>query len=125
MAKILVVDDHAHVRGAVRRVLVRAGHQVWDVCDGAEALRMLDVVEFDLILTDVYMTAMDGMELLVRAQHQGCRAPVVVMTGGGFAPREELLKLAQACGALATLKKPFSPDELRSAVHGALEAAAS
>jgi DNA-binding NtrC family response regulator len=125
MARVLVVDDHAHVRGAVRRVLTRAGHQVWDVCDGTEALRLLEVVDFDLVITDVYMTAMDGMELLARAQQRGYRMPVVVMTGGGFAPREELLKMAEACGAFATIMKPFSPHQLRDTVSAVLLGAAA
>ena len=125
MARILVVDDHAHVRGAVRRVLIREGHQVWDVPDGAEALRLLDILDFDLVLTDVYMSAMDGMELLVRAQQLGIRTPVVVMSGGGFAPREELLAMARACGAFATIVKPFSPHQLRDTVSAVLHSAAA
>jgi len=125
MARILVVDDHAHVRGAVRRVLVREGHQVWDVPDGEEALRLMDILNFDLVLTDVYMNAMDGMELLVRAQQRGFRMPVVVMSGGGFAPREELLTMARACGAFATILKPFSPHELRDTVSSVLLSAAA
>ena len=46
---------------------------MWDVPDGEEALRLLDILTFDLVITDVYMSAMDGMELLVRAQ--AARAP--------------------------------------------------
>jgi len=125
MARILVVDDHAHVRGAVRRVLTREGHQVWDVADGEEALRLLDILPFDLVITDVYMNAMDGMELLVRAQAREISVPVVVMSGGGFAPREELLTLARACGAFATIVKPFSPHELRETVALALHPTAA
>ncbi len=120
MARILVVDDHAHVRGAVRRVLTRHGHQVWDVSDGGEALRLLAILPFDLIVTDVYMSGMDGMELLSRAKAQGYRQPVVVMSGGGFVPREDLLRMARACGAFATVVKPFSPSQLRDTVESVL-----
>ena len=125
MARILVVDDHAHVRGAVRRILAREGHQVWDVPDGEEALQLMDILNFDLVLTDVYMAAMDGMELLVRAKQRGFRMPVVVMSGGGFAPREELLAMARACGAFATVLKPFSPHELRDTLGAVLQQAAA
>ena len=121
MARILVVDDHAHVRGAVRRILAKAGHEIWDAPDGTEALALLDVIDFDLIITDVYMTAVDGMELLMRSHERGCRAPVIVMSGGGYAPRGELLKLARSCGAFATIVKPFSPQELRALVQSVLE----
>lgn len=120
MARILVVDDHAHVRGAIRRVLSRVGHEVWDVPDGADALELLEVMEFDLVVTDVYMTGVGGMELLARSRQRGCRAPVIVMSGGGSVPRRELLALAGESGAIATLVKPFSINDLRAVVNGVL-----
>lgn len=122
MARILVVDDHAHVREAVRRILARQGHEIWDAPDGTEALALLDDVDFDLIITDVYMTEVDGTELLMRSHERGCRAPVIVMSGGDYAPRGELLKLARSCGGFATIVKPFSPQELREIVDSVLEA---
>lgn len=66
MARVLVVDDRAHVRGAVRRVLVQGGHQVWGARNGAEALALLDAIAFDLVVTNVYMWVADGMESLAR-----------------------------------------------------------
>ena len=125
MARILVADDSAGVRSAVRRSLSRGGHEVWDVTDGAQALELMATMEFDLLLTDVYMAGVDGMELLLRARQRGFSAPVIVMSGGGFTPREELLALASACGAFATLAKPFSPNDLRTAVSGALRTPAA
>ena len=58
-------------------------------------------------------------------QQRGLRVPVVVMSGGGFAPRDELLQMARACGASATLVKPFSPRDLEGTVEGALRVAAA
>jgi DNA-binding NtrC family response regulator len=124
MARILVVDDHAHVRGAIRRILTRAGHQVWDVCDGPAALELMGAIGFDVVITDVYLGAMDGMELLVRSQQRGYRQPVIVMSGGGFAPRGELLNMAKACGAFGTVTKPFSPHDITESVGKALAPAA-
>jgi len=120
MAHILVVDDDALVRAAVRRVLTRAGYQVWDVPDGTEALELLDVIQFDLVLTDVYMNPMSGLELLARLRRYHHTMPVVVMSGGGSASREDLFGLATACGAQATLAKPFLPGQLCDAVSTAL-----
>ncbi len=116
MARILVVDDNGYIRGAVRQVLSRGGHQVWDVPAGHEALKLLEVAEFDLILTDVYMGEMDGMEFLQRVRERGVTVPVVVMTGGGATPREQLLQLARTLGAAATIEKPFSPSALRRTI---------
>ena len=117
MAHVLVVDDDADVRALVRRVVGKLGHQVSDVADGKEALRLLEATRFDLIISDVYMADMDGMELLVRIQQLGLEVPVVVISGGGFQSRDEVLKMAAACGAVATLDKPFSVEQLRDTVE--------
>jgi CheY-like chemotaxis protein len=124
MAHVLVVDDNADVREVVRRVITKLGHEVWEAGDGAEALRLLESTRFDLIISDVYMADMDGMELLVRVQQLERNVPVVVISGGGYAPREEVLKMAAACGAVATLDKPFTLEQLRDTVVPLLPATA-
>lgn len=117
MANILVVDDDAEVRGFVGRVLGKLGHRVTEAKEGGEALRLLDTATFDLILSDVYMAEMDGMEMLVRVQQRGIRVPVAVISGGGFATKEQVLTMAASCGAVATLEKPFTPAQLREVVE--------
>jgi CheY-like chemotaxis protein len=117
VANVLVVDDDAEVRGFVGRVLGKLGHRVTEATEGGEALRLMDTTVFDLILSDVYMVEMDGMELLVRIQQRGIRVPVVVISGGAYATKEEVLKMAASCGAVATLEKPFTPAQLREVVE--------
>jgi two-component system phosphate regulon response regulator OmpR len=116
MARVLVAEDDADVRSVVRRVLARLGHEVHDVDDGTAALRLLGAMRFDLVITDVYMAALDGIELLERMQQQGHTVPVVVMSGGGFKSRQYVLKMAEECGAAAVLEKPFTLNELRAAL---------
>jgi len=123
VAHVLVVDDDADVRAVVRKVITKLGHRVWDVDDGNEALRLLGTTKFDLIVSDVYMEAMDGMELLVRIQQLELDVPVVVISGGGFKSREEVLAMAAACGAVATLDKPFTVEQLRDTVEPLLPSA--
>ena len=118
----MVVDDDDNVRTVVRKVITKMGHKVWDVADGKEALRVLETSPVDLIISDVYMADMDGMELLVRIQQLGLHVPVVVISGGGFKPRDEVLKMAAACGAVATLDKPFTVEALRDTVEPLLPA---
>ena len=122
MAKVLVVDDDAGIRAAVRRTLVSLGHEVWDVPGGTEALSLLDMIPFDLVITDVYTDAVDGMELLVRIQQMPVRIPVVVISGGGYASTDDVLDLAKSCGAAATLDKPFTARQLRETVAPLLRA---
>ena len=116
MAKVLVVDDDAGVRTAVRRALVKVGHEVWDVPGGTQALPLLALVPFDLVITDVYTDAVDGMELLTRIQQMGLPIPIIVISGGGYASADAVLDLATQCGAAATLDKPFTARQLRETV---------
>ena len=116
MGRVLVVDDDADLRGVVRRALAKLGHEVHDVDDGTAALALLDAQPFDLVITDVYMETVDGMELLARMQQRGHAVPVVVMSGGGFKSQEYVLAMAESIGAVATLNKPFSVEELRATV---------
>ena len=96
MAKVLVVDDEADVRGFLRRVLAKLGHEVSEAPDGAEALRLLDTSAFDLVITDAYMAEVDGMELLARIQQRGLRVPVVMISGGGYLARGDVLTMERA-----------------------------
>ena len=117
MARVLVVDDDDTARVAMRRVLSSLGHQATDVADGAEALRLLEVSHFDLVITDVYMATVDGMELLMRIRQRGLNVPVVAVTGGGYVATDDLLAMASALGAAATLGKPFTPQQLRDTIE--------
>ena len=117
MAHVLVADDDADVRSVLRKALTKMGHQVWDVADGAEALELLKTTPFDLVLTDVYMTEMNGVELLVRIQQLKLGVPVVVISGGGVRSSAEVLNAAATRGAAAVLDKPFTLDELRETIE--------
>ncbi|HUK67436.1 MAG TPA: response regulator [Streptosporangiaceae bacterium] len=123
MANVMVVDDDKTARRAVRRMLTNLGHEVRVVGDGAEALQLLDGVRFDLVITDVYMECVDGMELLVRIHQRGLNVPVVAISGGGCIATDEILAMARACGAAATLDKPFTPQQLRDTVEPLLRQA--
>ena len=121
MANVLIVDDEAIVRRALRRMLENLGHRAWDVADGAAALELLGGIRFDLVISDVYMAAVDGMELLLRIHQRGVSVPVLMISGGGFLNTDEVLAMARSCGAVATLDKPFTPRQLRETIGPLLE----
>jgi CheY-like chemotaxis protein len=110
---VLVADDHPVIREAASQVLEEAGHTVRTASDGAEALRKLAGGWFDVLVTDVLMPGMDGIQLIgeVRRRHPGVR--IMAMSGGceGFT-REDFLSIASRLGAGAVLQKPFHPDQL-------------
>ena len=81
MAQILVVDDDATILAVVKRMLVIKGHTAAVVGDGIEALKYLDVLIPDLILSDISMPRMDGQALFLEVRARGLEVPFVVMSG--------------------------------------------
>lgn len=121
MARILVVEDDRVSREGLCRLLEAAGHEALAAENGVEALRLLSDTTVDLVLADVYMPAMDGLELTMRLYEHHADAPVVViMSGGGTRSASETLEDAAKLGVKHTLAKPFGTDEMIAMVDNAL-----
>lgn len=120
MMSVLVVDDDPFVGRAISRLL-RARHSVTLAKGGAEALKLLENRSFDVILCDVMMPSMTGMELYQEVQRRDPRAAsrFVFITGGAFTPeaRSFLAESNTPC-----LQKPFSPKELTQALEQVVSA---
>jgi two-component system cell cycle response regulator CpdR len=114
MARILVAEDEAPVREYVRRILESRGHTVVAVTDGADALVKLGREPFDLLLTDVSMPNMDGVELWLRVARDWPDLPVLMMSGYA-AQRRRVHDLGEASQPI--LQKPFSMVDLNDAVE--------
>ena len=106
---VLVVEDDRDIRDVVRRYLERAGHAVLTTGSGAEALRLLDEAAVDLVVLDLGLPDLDGLEVLREARRGGGRLPVVVLTAR--AETDDRIKGLTA-GADDYVTKPFSPTEL-------------
>jgi len=120
MAGILLADDEARLRDLFARYLSGLGHDVRTAGDGHEVMAALSEAPADLLVTDINMPGMDGIEILTALRKQGSAMPVIAMSGGGYLDKDLLLTSASMLGALVTLEKPFALDELRSAVEQAL-----
>jgi putative two-component system response regulator len=120
-ARILVIDDEAVIRMLVVEILEAAGHQVVDASSAERALQLLDEDEFDLVVSDVIMPGLSGLELLEALRTQRASLPVVLVTGAGT---YETLSQALTRGAAGLVTKPFAHAELQAAVADALERAA-
>ncbi|MEX0696373.1 MAG: response regulator [Dongiaceae bacterium] len=81
MARILIAEDDDNMRAFLARALRRAGHWVESASDGLEAIAILGKQDFDLLLADVVMPGMDGIELARRASKQNARLKVMFITG--------------------------------------------
>ncbi len=116
MARILLIDDDGGVRRTVRRLLERAGHAVLEAGDGEEGLRLHREWRPDLIIADIFMAEVDGLELILQLRREEAAVPVVIMSGGDRSGTLDLREEAALLGAAHTLPKPFAPAELISIV---------
>jgi len=115
--RILVVDDEAKMRRILEMALKGMGHQVEQAGDGVEALAAIDNAPFDLVLTDLRMPRMDGIELLRELRQRGEEVPVIVLTAYGTI---ETAVEAMKSGALDYIIRPFEMDTVELAVNRAL-----
>ncbi len=121
MASILLIDDDPEILRVLRKVLEGAGHEVTEVPDGKTALRWHAGAPKDLVITDIYMPEMDGIELIIRVREAFPETPIIAMSGGGYLARDRVLGAASMLGADAVLEKPFTVEEAVEAVRKVLE----
>lgn len=117
-ALVLVVDDEQDIRDACERILSRVGYQVQKASRGDEALDILNKESVDIMLLDLKMPGMDGLEVLERVRKQNTDIQVIVITG--YATVETAIE-AMKQGAYDFIPKPFEPDQLRIVVNRAWE----
>lgn len=120
MAKILVVDDDDAVLRLIEAALHRAGHEVQIARDGNEAMRKLEGMPIELVLTDVVMPEKEGIQLMMELKRLSPHQKFIAMSGGGEFGFESYLNYAKMLGAVATLQKPFGMQTLLKTVEGAL-----
>jgi diguanylate cyclase (GGDEF)-like protein len=120
MAKILAVDDRAINREFLATLLGYVGHEVLQAADGAEALELTRAQHPDLIITDVLMPVMDGVELADRVHDDALIAhtPIIFYTATYRVPEASVL--AQSCRVATVLAKPAEPQAILNAVAAAL-----
>jgi len=116
--KILVVDDSEGTRNLCSKILEKEGYAVQTAGNGEEALKLVGENSFDLVVTDLMMPVMDGMELLEQVKKSNPRIPVIIITAyASVATAVEAIKK----GAYDYVPKPFNPGELQVTVEKALE----
>jgi DNA-binding NtrC family response regulator len=117
-ASILVCDDEELIRWSVSEFFRNAGYRVTEAANGEEGLQKLSEMPHDLVITDLKMPKMGGLQLLRKVRCQGHKMPFIVLTAHGAV--ESAVEATQL-GAIRYLGKPFNLDEVREAVEIALE----
>ncbi|MFM9026686.1 MAG: response regulator, partial [Bacteroidota bacterium] len=118
MPKILIIDDEKSIRNALKDILTYEKFEVEEAADGAEGLKSAESVSYDLVLCDIKMPKMDGLEVLSKLQEIKPELPVVMISGHGtIETAVEALKK----GAYDYISKPPDLNRLLVTVRNALE----
>ena len=115
MATILIIDDEEIIRVLLRSVLEAAGYEVTEAANGRQGLELYRHRPTDLIITDIAMPELNGLDMILELTRQFLHAKVIAISGVGG--EQNVLDAAKLLGARRTLQKPFSMPQLLDAVR--------
>jgi CheY-like chemotaxis protein len=121
MPLILVIEDDSSLRRTLVRMLLIAGHEVIEAANGRIALEKMAERPADLVLTDLIMPEMEGIETIRALLRDHPSLPIIAMSGGPRHSSESYLRMAEKLGARKTLAKPFEPRELLASIRDLCE----
>lgn len=115
MKRVMTVDDSATVRQALSATLIEAGYEVFEAIDGSDALDKLNSSQVDMLVTDLNMPKMDGIDLIrqVRQMAGNRFMPIIMLTSEN---QPELKQRGKAAGASGWVTKPFNKESLLAVV---------
>jgi CheY-like chemotaxis protein len=122
MARILVIDDDLAVQLVATLLLERQGHQTIVADNGRSGLDILEAGDVDLLIIDIFMPEMDGLETIRRVRQIKPALPIIVMSGGAgqIGSMPDYLSMATRLGAVESVRKPFKSEVLIAAVNGCI-----
>ena len=113
MPRVLVVDDEPLMRDILRRMLQTEGYEVEEAEDGLEGLQRYRAVPADLVITDLHMPRLSGLDMIKELLHEFPNVKVIMISGDG----DMMRNVVQALGIQETLQKPFEMNAVMAAVH--------
>ena len=120
MPDVLIIDDDDGVRGLLVALVQAEGLSVAAARDGREGLALFRSERARVVVTDLFMPGMDGLEVIQVLRRLAPEVRVIAVSGGGRYEIPGTLGMAGQLGAVATIKKPFEPEEFVTAVRAAL-----
>ena len=120
MSLILLIEDDKSLRRALRLGLERSGHEIVEAGNGREGIAAFRAMPADLVVTDLIMPEVEGVETIRGLRALGAKVPIIAISGGGRGSPKDYLNIARHLGANHVLEKPFELDALRTAIAGLL-----
>jgi DNA-binding NtrC family response regulator len=120
MTHILVIDDDVMICNVLRRTLERSGYTVTEAYDGQKGLAAHKAAPADLVITDMIMPGMEGVETIMQFRRHSPTMKIIAMSGGGMGRGTDYLAIAQKFGAHRIIAKPFTMQAITTAVSEVL-----
>ena len=121
MATILIIDDEEIIRSLLRSALEAEGYEVTEAANGRQGLELYRHKQTDLVITDILMPELNGLDMLLELTREFLHAKVIAISGAGGEKEKNVLDIAKLLGARQTFQKPFSLPHLLGAVRYELE----
>jgi CheY-like chemotaxis protein len=129
MMRALVIDDDHSVGMAIQLILARHGFETTLAPDGLSGLQFFESCKFDVVIVDIFIPGMSGIEAIAAFRRRSPIVPIIAMSGFRFrdsmGPRLDVLGTAVKFGATSCLPKPFAPDQLIAAIDSSFDASVS
>ena len=117
MAPILVIEDDMSLRRTLTRLLVDSGYDVAEAGNGRIGLQRMSERAADVVITDLIMPEMEGIETIRLIRRQYPQAKIIAISGGGRNSADCYLQIAEKLGVKKVLAKPFTPWELLESIR--------
>ena len=119
MCRVLIIDNDAICASVIGGIVEAAGHEPIVADGGAEGLHLYQQSSPDIVVTDILMPDVDGIEIVREIRNHSKDIPIIAVSAGGSMGSDFILRLAERCGVDIRLSKPFTPDEMFMAVDSA------
>jgi CheY-like chemotaxis protein len=122
MPHILVIEDDDQMRNMIQKMLERAGYDVIAAAGGSEAMAKFDKQQIKLIVTDILMPNMDGVEVITKLRRRKPTPTIVAISGGGaYLQARDCIEWAKSLGVEHTFTKPFDRKAFMKVVKAAMD----
>lgn len=117
MTQVLIIDDDKVFRSSVKEMFTKIGYETVTACDGEEGIKLFQETIFDLVITDIIMPVMEGIETIIKLRKINPELQIIAMSAGGKMAPEKYLNTARALKVNAILRKPFSFKKLQETLE--------